>query len=289
MALLRNRRFTLLGLLAAGVLTLGLSSTAGATTYRPTPQQAPNDKEILWHDGCLGWDTTTTPRSPDCVFGDPNGSTTVALVGDSHTSDLFPGFNIVAKAHHWRLVVFVKINCPFLDIAIRSPHVGQAPYPQCATWNANVVARLQSIKPDLTVTIPMRYIFPRDSSQDTPAREGAAIGRELAKVPGRRMVIVDTPWSSRDVPTCIESHSPAYCAIPRSVVLSGGVRTREKKAASVSGGTYVDLTSKICGGWPCRVVTGDILMFRDSHHLTATFARSFAPVLDTTLTNVLGG
>jgi SGNH domain (fused to AT3 domains) len=281
-----GRRRAVAGMIVAGLLMLSLSGTAGAASLRPAPSAAPNDVEPLWHDGCLGFETATRPKK-SCVFGDRQGTYTIALVGDSHTSALFPGFNKMAKARHWRLLVLVKIDCPFIDIPIKSSHDFQ-PYPSCTTWNRRVVAILRKEKPDLTVTIPFRWIFPVNASKATPGREGAAIGRELAKVPGQKVVMVDTPWSDRNVPACLEAHSAQACAIPRNQVLSGGVRTRERRAADVAGGIYLDLTHALCGGFPCRVVSHGILKFRDNHHLTATYTRSLGPVIDAALQRVLG-
>jgi hypothetical protein len=271
--------------LVAGVLmVLSAASAADGRALRPTPAQAPNDTELLWRNGCFAWDWVTRPKS--CVFGDLQATYKVALVGDSHTSDFFPAFNKLAKAHHWKLYTFVKINCPFVDLELRHV-VGGTPYPECGTWNRRVLSRLQNLQPDLTVTVPFRWIDPIDASQNTPLREGASIGRMLAQVPGRKIVIVDTPYSYRNVPQCLETHSRAHCAIPKYQALSGGVEIREKKAAAVGGADYVNLTSQICDGFPCRVVTDGILMFRDYHHLTATYTRTLGPMVDAALQAIL--
>jgi peptidoglycan/LPS O-acetylase OafA/YrhL len=51
-----------------------------------------------------GLDAATSPNHlGKCVYGNPSGTYTVALVGDSHASALFPGVNEVAKAHGWKL------------------------------------------------------------------------------------------------------------------------------------------------------------------------------------------
>jgi hypothetical protein len=105
-------------------------------------------------------------------------------------------------------------------------------------------------------------------------------------VPGKRVVFVDTPYSNRDIPTCLKSHSRSYCAIPRGQVMGGHAYLQEQTAANVAGGSLVDLTSGICGGFPCRVVTNNILMFRDRHHLTATYSRFIAPLVDSGLQSV---
>jgi len=63
------------------------TSYAVTSSIRPALGKAAGDYELIWHNNCLGWQTTTTPdTTAKCVFGNPNGSYTVALVGDSHGS-----------------------------------------------------------------------------------------------------------------------------------------------------------------------------------------------------------
>ncbi|WP_067537866.1 SGNH hydrolase domain-containing protein [Nocardia crassostreae] len=40
-----------------------------------------------------------------------------------------------------------------------------------------------------------------------------------------------------------------------------------------------DLTDAVCRPDRCRVAEGNVLIYRDEHHLTASYARSLAPVL----------
>jgi hypothetical protein len=57
-------------------------------------------------------------------------------------------------------------------------------------------------------------------------------------------------------------------------------RVREKVAARLSGATLVDLSDVICPGkGKCPAVVDRMVVYRDDHHLTATFAASLAPVL----------
>jgi hypothetical protein len=277
-------RLCLLALLAGSTpVAARIPATPGLT---PSPEEAPADRERLWSNGCLAHERVTEPRS--CAFGRRKSEFTLALVGDSHASHLFAAFERLAWSRGWRLEVFVKVSCPFVDIAIFNTILDRE-YTECAAWNARVLERLQEIGPDLTVTIAFRGIHPIDPTRDTAAREGAAIGRMLARVPGRRAIIVDTPFSLRDIPTCIIEHPEdiTSCAIPSTEVLSLGVRTRERVAAVVGGATFINLTSRICGGFPCRVVTDGILMFRDAHHLTNTYAATLRDVLGKALDRAL--
>jgi len=251
-----------------------------------SPQEAPLDRERLWSNGCIALESRTVPGS--CIFGVADSSFTLALVGDSHMSHLFAGFERLAWLRGWRLVVYTKVSCPFLDIPIRNFYSGKE-YVACATWNRNVLLELRALKPDLTVTVAFRGIHPMDPAKETATREGAAIGRMLKQVPGRRAIIVDTPYSLRDIPTCLEGHPkhPDACMIPAAEVLSVGVRTRERAAADLAGATYLDLTSAICGGFPCRVIRQGVVMFRDSHHLTNTYAATLRDVLGAAMDRAL--
>ncbi len=55
--------------------------------------------------------TTNQVTVPSCVFGDPNGTRTVVLYGDSHALMWFKAMDEVATAAHWRLVILGKGYC----------------------------------------------------------------------------------------------------------------------------------------------------------------------------------
>ena len=42
---------------------------------------------------------------------------------------------------------------------------------------------------------------------------------------------------------------------------------------------YVDMTDWICGAASCDSVVGGVLVWRDTNHLTGTYAKSLAPAL----------
>jgi hypothetical protein len=58
---------------------------------------------------------------------------------------------------------------------------------------------------------------------------------------------------------------------------------RERVAARAANATLVDLSDAICPGDPCQPVIGDMIVYRDDHHLTATFAASLARLLEAAL------
>ena len=50
-----------------------------------------------------------------CV-GDPKGSVSIALYGDSHIGQWIPALNREGKIHHWKLRVFAKSGCPSVHV-----------------------------------------------------------------------------------------------------------------------------------------------------------------------------
>jgi hypothetical protein len=270
-------------------------SYAVTNALRPVLSKAATDYEEPWNNNCLGWHATTAPdTSAKCVFGDPNGSYTVALVGDSHASALFPGVNAVATAHGWKLIPYLKINCPFLDLKLDWYGPPRTPYPECDTWNPVILSKLQKSPPNLIIISMSRWIFTHDTGQENVTDEAASLIRMIKKLPAAsRVVIIQDPplptvWK---VPECLASNLTNYtkCDYPRYNGTGSGMGLREQQAAAATGAGLIDLTGTICpgSGSTCPVVQNGMIMWRDDHHLTATYSASLGPVIDAKLVAIL--
>jgi peptidoglycan/LPS O-acetylase OafA/YrhL len=248
----------------------------------PSLADARNDKERIIADGCFMSLRGTKP--PDCVYGDPNGPFTIALVGDSHAAHWFPAVEAIAKAHGWRLLTFTKASCVFVDMPIYSP-ILKRQYTECEGWRPQVVERLIEAQPDLTIVSSDRWLPTEINADSDPRRQGAAMARLLDQIPGAIAILGDTPASKVDVPVCLSQHADdiTQCATPRIYAFGRQMLVRERAAAQASNATVIDLSDAICPGDPCQAVIGDTIVQRDDHHLTATFARSLAGLLEAAL------
>jgi peptidoglycan/LPS O-acetylase OafA/YrhL len=254
---------------------------------RPSLANARGDEERLRADGCLAFERVTVP--PSCVYGISTATFTVALVGDSHAAQWFPALERVAKHEGWRLVTFVKVACPFIAMQVSNTALKRE-YRECAAFNEATIDGLRALKPDLTIVSMSRIaIHPMSAADDTVAAKGAAVGKMLARIPGRVAILVDTPYGGRDIPGCLSEHPTRVeaCAIPRPIAFTDHLGGLETVAAKASGAARIDLTKRICVGDPCAVVVNDRIVYRDIGHLTATFARSLAPALDAAIARVL--
>jgi peptidoglycan/LPS O-acetylase OafA/YrhL len=270
------------------------ASYAVTNAIRPALGKAATDYEQVWHDNCLGWKPTTSPNTSKCIYGDPNGTYTVALVGDSHGSALFPGVNEVAKAHGWKLIPYLKIDCSFLDfndlVYFGPPTV---PYPQCMTWNSAVLSQLKAHPPDLAIISQSRWIFTDSSAEGNVTAQSNALIRMIQKMPTSTKVVIiqDPPLPTNIiVPECLSTYLSDYrrCSYTQRVGFGSAMGSREQKAAEATGAALIDLTSAICPGTGnCPVVINNMIVWRDQHHLTATFSTSLGPVIDEQLTAIL--
>ncbi len=66
-------------------------------------------------------------------------------------------------------------------------------------------------------------------------------------------------------------------------------REREAAAAAEAGVGLISATDWLCPQEDCPLVRGPFLVYRDQHHLTATFAAQLASQLGAALDAVTGG
>ena len=254
---------------------------------RPGLVAAPEDYEALKRNACLQDEAATSPKS--CVFAKASSRYTLALVGDSHASHWFPALQRVADDRGWRLETYVKVSCPFSDILVRNLEKKKK-YKACLAFNEAVVAKLKASRPDVVVTAVSRWQHPIDKAYDSPYAQGEGIARMLKQVPGKKVVIADVPYPGQDVPECLARNlkDTRACAAPARNRFAGGSPARERQAADSSGGVMLDFYDLICKNHDrCLPIRNDMIVWRDHHHLTATFSRSLAPALDRALQKVV--
>jgi peptidoglycan/LPS O-acetylase OafA/YrhL len=267
-------------------------SFAVTSALRPTLPQAPRDVERTLVDGCLAGTNVSTPPAPGhCVYGDPNGSFVVALIGDSHGSALSPAVSAVARAHGWKLLVFLKVDCQFADMRTYND-ILKREYVACDDYMARVIARLDATPPDLVLIAQNRYFQPADDNT-TVRSQGEAIAREIRKLPetSRVVLIGDYPYPwNENVPTCLAAHLSDYreCAFSRAVGFVAQFGEREQIASEATSVPVIDTEAWTCPGTgSCQVVINGLILFRDHHHLTATYAAWLGPALDAQLARIL--
>ncbi|MGW4466875.1 acyltransferase family protein [Micromonospora sp. NPDC004704] len=259
----------------------------------PDPLAAKDDLPDVYPHKCFSEGTRT--EIVTCVYGDRGADYTVAVVGDSHAGNWIPALQAVATERKWRLVTYLKQSCPFLDLEIS---VLSRTQPACAEWNRNVRAELTGMaRPDLLLTSGAFYVPIRGDALLNGADGYRATVEAMRRTwtamtdAGIRTVVLrDTPHLNVRVAECVSANRTRLtrCTAPRELAVTASAGPAQAEAVGgLSGVRLVDLTDAICPADRCAPVIGGVLVYRDSSHLTATYARSLTPRVGAALDTLL--
>jgi hypothetical protein len=270
-------------LLAAEKASLdeGAQITAVPSNATPPVSRSKGDRPQIYHDGCVLQDGTATVRS--CVYGDPASAVDIALFGDSHAAQWFPALEQLSLERHWKLDVYVKSGCPTADVRIRRTYLD----PECVAWRKNVAARLSETHPALLVISSTAY-DPGGSDVGVPTDVAWRRGltdtiNAIRPDAGQMLIIGDTPLPAHEVPNCLAAfpRSVRRCIAQRSTAIDTSRLELEKELAAEHTAQFVSVSDWLCGSTECPVIDGNIVMYRDNNHMTATMSRFLAPLLAT--------
>jgi hypothetical protein len=257
----------------------------------PSLEAAPEDSQLPFQQGCvLGW---TAAAVRDCVYGDPAGTSTVALVGDSHAAQWLPALEPLAEQRHWRLDLQSKVTCPPMELPTVSPYL-QREYTECEQWRAGVLDRVRTERPALVV-VAMAHRYGADfgfTAYDPQWLAGLTRLTAALRATGAAVLVLGpVPDPHDNVPICLSDHLddvPA-CSPSRSAGVDDAGVAAEQRATEAGGGRYAPLTDLFCTASVCPVVVGDELVFRDDNHITPEYGAFLAPVLAALVDQALAG
>jgi len=285
---------------APGGTSTSPTPTAQAITWptgalTPDPRDARGDLPVLYSDGCHVAKSATAIK--DCVFGDPTSSTVVVLFGDSHAAQWFPALEKISDRRHWKLVTLTHSGCPAPDVTVLLRGGGRT-FDECDTWRTAALKRIVALHPALVVAASTRTESLVDRRTGAHLEGTAKAGAEW-KAGWRRtltrlsaadvsvVVIRDDPWPGRDMAVCVGQHrdDPSACDVARSALDDPAYDVGT--TAGIAGASAIDLSDVICDPTACPATRGKYLVYRDSNHLTATFAVALVPVLEPRLAALL--
>lgn len=227
----------------------------------------------------------------ECYFGDLKSKTLIVLYGDSHAAHWLPTFDSAGKAHGWKILLETKSACPSVDVPEILEEFNRM-YTECLTWRAAANKRIALLRPDLVV---LSFNGSSDGAfgavpvdQQWITATGQQI-KTLREAGSKVLFLEDTPWPKGNVPECLEKNLNSVQSCQRSLSKSTHEESRRaglSKIAISSGATVVDPSPWMCAA-SCPVIVGDILVYKDSSHMTEAFSRWLAPVVGSEVAKVL--
>ena len=248
--------------------------------FRPTVLEARDDVPRSTSDGCIS--DFDNVGIINCTYGDASATRTIALAGGSHAEHWITALDILGKEHHFKVVTYLKMGCPLTTEQMPLVMGDNRPYPNCREWNQRVMAKLIKDRPDFVFTTSTRpwNIKPGDTMPGTYI--GIWKQFDDNKIPV--LAIRDTPWLVRDgkpfqPADCLAKGGDAVsCGIKRSQVLSERNQTLDYTSRFPLL-KALDLSDAVCREDFCRAIEGNVLVYHDAHHLSATYMRTMTPEL----------
>ncbi len=215
----------------------------------------------------------------------------LALIGNSHGNALASGLAPYSATQDWHLTTYFRQSC-LGDVRVG---VGDAPSADCLAWTSKV---LDEILADDTVSVVIYQSYQGfalgTDDEITPGeiteyeRNVRTVWAELAQAGKSVIVVSDVPGTRPDnTPECIANSPDEYdpCSTNRFGFMTNNAMY--VAAEGTPGVTTIDLTRYFCDDKRCHSLIGGVVVYFDSHHLTATYARTLAPYLGADIQRVI--
>ncbi|GER23040.1 acyltransferase [Zafaria cholistanensis] len=242
----------------------------GSRTVVPVPARAEQDRPRL--GPCI--QAADSGERRECEFGAADGALTVALIGDSHAVQWYEPMLRTAERNGWGLVTYLKNSCPFTAATRTLELQGRA---ECARPNRLALERILE-RGDIDAVVTSYWGGAEFAGS---AAEGFAAYWERLEDAGIKVYpIVDTPrpGHAAPAPDCVVKHAPdpRPCGAAEGRAFERADATR--RAAGLEPRVEVlDFRDRFCSDGFCPAVVGNVLVYRDHHHVTDTYMRTLAP------------
>ena len=263
-----------------GALALINHAKVPKLPMRPTVLEAKDDLPETTTDGCISdFDNSDVIN---CTFGDKDATRTIALAGGSHAEHWITALDQLGQRHHFKVVTYMKMGCPLTTEDMPLVMGDNRPYPGCRVWNNRVMPKLIADHPDFVFTTSTRpwNIKPGDVMPSTYI----GIWQTLSDNNIPILAMRDTPWMVRNgqpyfPADCLASGgNPISCGIKRSDVLSEHNQTLDF-VVQFPLLKPLDMSDAVCRKDICRAVEGNVLLYRDAHHISTTYMRTMTAEL----------
>ncbi len=248
----------------------------------PVPSIALAPQDYAPYSQCMTTPSLTAPRP--CFYGDQrHPRLRVALVGDSVANQYRTILAGLARTRHWLVITDLHSQCPWTS-TMTSLH--NRPYTMCHDWGVQVLhALLTTYHPDVLITSERPVL----GTAVHPTADAVSFGqiadgmvkywRRLAAHGTRIVAVRETPEPRRNVPDCLSRPGATMRACTTSTARAIVQHSPLQQAVAKMGpaAELLDVNSYICLPTVCPPILGDVVVYRDTHHLTQTYIRSLQP------------
>lgn len=238
------------------------------------------DLKIYREDGSLCW------------YGDTESDKTMYVAGGSHAEQYITALDVIGKRRGFKVLPIVKMGCALNSREIRWDGTT---FEECQRWSS------ESAVPYIIQNPPTEGVFMTATRPATVHGRGpemvpdsyVEIHQELSSRGIHLWSVRDNPWmmmgpegeEQKDVRVCLsEGHDAIQCGQPRSASLLA-TNPALNAYRGIDNLTLLDFTDALCTPGSaqssyCPGVIGNIVAYRDSHHLTAQLIETMIPMIE---------
>ncbi|MFE6971738.1 acyltransferase family protein [Isoptericola sp. NPDC057653] len=218
----------------------------------------------------------------DCTFGpvdDDDDVPHVVLVGDSHARAMMPAFREMVDQGRISLSVQLKSSCAWS--AGPTDADGERAR-TCERWKDQLEPWLERQAPRTDAVVTTGYLDYLSGDAAEQADDLAEAWEPVADAGVPIVALSDNPQHDEEPSLCLDRtfrNGPEQCGVTEKQAFPD-TQVYEDAVAEVPGASYVDLTELYCQDGTCPAVIGGVNVYRDTHHLTATYTRTMTPYLE---------
>jgi hypothetical protein len=218
-------------------------------------------------------------RSAICNYGDPNGTKTVVVFGNSHSAMWVPALAVAARADHWKLYPVVKESCGYDTYTDVVPGLNAAN--QCSSWYGWARTVIAGLHPNVIVM----GSYTKTTYWALGERLVIAQLRPLTK---RFVLLSDSPWIPAPAQCFLYLNATQGSCLRHEPPLRIAAQMKTRAIAKVMHVQYLDITPLLCDERQCPSVINGIIPTADGSHVTPQYSAFVAPALDEGI-NLTGG
>ncbi|SFB02198.1 Peptidoglycan/LPS O-acetylase OafA/YrhL, contains acyltransferase and SGNH-hydrolase domains [Amycolatopsis marina] len=244
----------------------------GALPVLPEPASARDDLPVTYEKGCHV--TLEGTEVAVCEYGPGTADYSIAVVGASRSAHWYPALKKVVDNKGWTLFNLTKSSCQFsTDTPLT---VNGELYEECVEWREGAMRTLSELRPDAVLT-SSTHASPEEGEQTFQGFVDR--WRQLDELGIKVAGIRDLPRVEIDGPECVATRGADQCV--SSAAYSQADTDPARDLVDLPDNVaLIDMTEYVCPAGECPAVIGNVLVYRDTSHLTATYSRTLAPILE---------
>jgi peptidoglycan/LPS O-acetylase OafA/YrhL len=267
-----------------GALALASDAEVEPAPLLPGPADVGDDWLRLERWDCspmtsFAWDVCALPMPPaeegseESTDEPEPPSRRIVVVGDSHAQQLTAALVPIAQQNNWQLIAMLRGGCPFSTVSEVDPDETE-----CVDFNTAVADEITALQPDAVITMATR-----DARVGQTEQIPAGFVEQWRRLDAQGIPVLalrDNPRFDHSIPDCVQTRPDdiAGCGVDRAEIYAPTPPWVDLPDVPPNV-AFVDIADAVCDTDRCPPVIGNVLVYMDDNHLTATYSTTMSDLL----------